>query len=360
MEIGLQSFLLKSKKTIQFDKMKILVVGPKHSLSSANACAAEFRRQGCYVRQFDNKPRLPALGKYRQGGKYLVHRALYNKIINRSFYQVCAQYKPDLIFTQKAENISAQVIRDVKQDFGACYALWYGDNPFFDEISSWHVIRSLRVCDICYSWGEFMIETLLSAGCRTVKHLPFAFDPIGHNPDIEIAANGESAFKADLSFVGSWDKEREAILESLVDFDLAIYGQRWREKVKPSSPLFSKIRRDSVWGEDFVKCFKGSRVVLNLMRNFNMPSHNFRTMEATGIGGGVLLTPKTREQVDLLFKEDEHIFCYENVNELSFKINSLLKKSHAQLTKVGSAAQKHVFSNHLLKHRLRIIINDFS
>lgn len=339
--------------------MKILVVGKTGPLSSANACAVQFQKLGCEVRQFDSNPQTSLVGPRRSGRKSAAQRWVFDQLVNRRFIADCMDFKPDIIFSQKCDTLRADAIAEAKKWSGAKYALWYGDNPFHHHVTSWNVIQSLPVTDRCYAWGEFMIESLLSAGCQRVEYLPFAFDPHFHNPEVTLVSEDEVKYKSGVCFVGSWDLERQKALEEIADLDLAIYGQNWLKFVDKSSPIHSCIRADSIWGENFVKSFKGAKVVLNLMREFNFPSHNFRTMEAAGIGGGVLLTPYSREQATRLFAPSGEIYFYDKDKGPREEVIQLLSTSDEVLSDVSRAAQKRVFAEHLLEHRLSKILSDF-
>jgi spore maturation protein CgeB len=106
-----------------------------------------------------------------------------------------------------------------------------------------------------------------------------------------------------------------------------------------------------------VKCFKGAKLVLNFLRDFNYTSHNFRTMEATGIGGGALLTKRTFEQAEVLFREGEHLFCYDDAPALRDMIPQLLGDP-SRLRTVAANAQLHVNAHHLLRSRIEQVLSD--
>ncbi len=219
-----------------------------------------------------------------------------------------------------------------------------------------NVLKSLAFCDYYYSWGRFLVSTLKSAGCRYVRHLPFGYCPELHPYNIALTDVELLEYSCDLVFVGSYDKEREELIRSLLDFDVRVYGVKWADSIKADNPLFTRVCAD-VWGVEMSKRFKAAKIVLNHMRTFNLPSHNFRVMEAAGINGGVLVNPRTEELGDL-YIEDEHLFCYSNISELRSKITTLLGQQEIT-SRVSNNGHLHTMKNHLLDFRVEQILRDF-
>ena len=337
--------------------MKVMLIGEGDPLSSSYSCDRIFREFGCETLHWDNKKPSLLFGNRNWWRMSRPERSAYDVLASSRFLTDCKRFRPDVVFTQKGENIHSYAIRRALEETGSRFVLWYGDNPFRAEVTTFNVIRNLRRCDIFYSYGKFMIETLRSAGCRRVEYLPFAFDPVVHPPDTAIADSERAHFQSEICFVGTWDAQREAALALLTGFDLAIWGQFWKERIGPETALGRCIRGGTTWGDQMVKCFKGTRVVLNFLRDFNHTSHNFRTMEATGSSGGALLTKRTVEQAEQLFTEGEHLFCYGDIPEMPELLSDMLANS-CRLEAASSAARKHVFENHLLKYRIQQVLTD--
>ena len=338
--------------------MRVMLIGEKDPLSSTHSCSRIFRELGCEVLHWDNKEPSVFFGNRNWWSFNRVERAAYDALASQRFLKACRSFRPDLVFTQKGENIHASAIQQAIQDTGSRFVIWYGDNPFCADVTTMNVLKNLRCCDIFYSYGKFMIDVLRSAGCRRVEYLPFAFDPVLHPPETTLEDSERDRYEADICFVGTWDPQREKQLTVLADTTLAVWGQFWNERVIPSSPLARCIRGGTVWGHEMAKCFKGAKLVLNFLRDFNYTSHNFRTMEATGIGGGVLFTKRTVEQAEFLFTENQHLFCYGSPEEAREMIPQLISDA-GRLKEMSHAAWKHVREHHLLKFRIEQILSDF-
>lgn len=338
--------------------MRVVVIGDGKNFSSAHSCVREFREQGCDVLHFDNRKPLGILAGLDWGKLGRPGRLIYNFIRSREFVSQVTKFRPDLIFTQKAENIHAKAISEVKLATNTRFIMWYADNPFHEGVTSMHVLRQLPLCDIHYTWGRFLVEPLKASGCHRVEYMPFAYDPWMHPSSIEPTTGERAKYVSDICFVGSWDPERERFLENFRDVNLAVYGQRWTTCANRKGKVWKHIQGDTLWGGELVKCFKSARVVLNMLRGFNHTSHNFRTMEATGIGGGVLLTPWTPEQ-ESFFQPGTEMLTYQTADEACEAVSNVLS-GRVDAAGMSARAQKTVLREHLLSHRISRILNDVS
>ncbi len=340
-------------------KLKILIPGWTAPQSFETACAREFRKQGCEVFILENKPNRWWLGGRSWWRLTCPEQLVQDLFASFELYRMARKLKPDLIFMTKGENIRAEIFTLLRKQIGCKLAIWNVDNPFHANVSSYQSLRHIQKTDVYFTWAHYLIDALRSAGARHVEFLPFAFDPDSH-PEVRIPPEESAKWPSDICFVGTWDAEREQALRPLANqgFDLAIYGQGWLKNSPPDSPLRTHIRSDSLWNEDVVKAFKGAKLVLNLLRRHNWQGHNFRTMEATGIGGGALLTQRTQDQSEILFREGKEIFCYDGDTPSPLLVKELLGKS-GDLQAASKAAKIRTWSEHLLSKRIKTILLSF-
>jgi spore maturation protein CgeB len=339
--------------------MKIFIAGSKNPWSSETGYARILREKGCDVFVWDDKAPFPLFGKRDWWRLSRAERIAYDAIASVLFYKACLNYKPDILFMPKAENIHSYAVRRVLEETKARLVIWYPDNPFKADQSSANILRNLKRSDIFYIWGKFLVDPLRAAGCRRAEYLPFGFDAVQHPPETSATPEEQDSYKSDICFVGTWDPERELALLPLAEFDLGIWGPFWKERVERRSPLYPKIRGGGVFGAEMVKAFKSAKIVFNHLRLHNGSAHNARTMEITGVGGGPMLVRRTVEQSRELFVEPEHLMCFEDAEELRSAAQQFLSDSKARLL-MAQRAQEKVFSEHLLSFRIDQILHDIS
>jgi len=181
-----------------------------------------------------------------------------------------------------------------------------------------NILESIGFFDLYCIWSKRLIDRLVDHGCRRVEYLPFGYDSDFHipplvNPRLELDA---------VSFVGAWDSEREAVLTSISDYQLRVFGNGW-DRIPKSSPLRSRIVPKNIYRSELAEVMACSAVSLNLLRPQNMGSHNMRTFEIPAMGG-LMLTTRTEEQ-QLFFPENEACFMYSNILELREKLDQAIK-----------------------------------
>ena len=242
-------------------------------------------------------------------------------------------YKPDLIFFVKAENISYKVIRLLKK-LNVSLVNFYPDNPFsfWNRNSNSNILMSLPLYDCFLIWSKMLIPVIKSSGSECVYYFPFAYDKElfmdrSHLGVGLFEEHNTEKLTIDVCFIGTWEPEREKWLaqlcEKLPNLNLAIWGNLWEESLPEGSVLKSRLRGKAICGKKMIKAFQESKIVLNFIRKQNATSHNMRTFEVPA-SGAFLLTQRTKEQAELLFKEGESVECFDTLEELTDKIKFYL------------------------------------
>jgi len=353
----LQNAVFRLPKTSASQRMmRILIVGEDHSWSSETGYARQFRRAGCQVEHWNNKSSRLLFG-YRNWWRLgRLSKSFYDAMASAVFLRKAASFRPDLIFMPKGENIHSRAIKAAKDRTQASLVTWYPDHPFKADMTSMNILRNLPRYDVFYIWGKFLEESLRAAGAPRVEYLPFAFDPDTHPENVTLTADDIGKYQCDVCFIGAWDKERETDLEPLCVFDLAIWGPGWSENISGSSLLRSKIRGGGIYNEELVKAYRCSTIVFNHLRKHNGSAHNMRAMEIAGIGGGIQLVRRTPELAQQLFKEQEHLLCFDNPEEMQEKVRMLIHNKNRQRA-LSEAAREQVKSRHLLSFRIDEILS---
>lgn len=347
---------------------RILVVGEFNSnpkvYTYATSFYNSFKKLGHETFQFNCKQNcLKVLGQthYHLPG---VLQKINNYLINYLLIKKVKTIIPDLIFFLKAENIYSKTIQKIKNNKNLVVN-FYPDNPFvtWNGNSNLNVLNSLPFYDCFLIWSKMLEQPLISAGCKDVYYFPFVYDKEIFDKSFDCAQD-ERVGEHDICFVGTWDKQRESWLEKLVcplrrkhslllmenggNIDLAIYGNMWDEKLSPNSVLRKFLKGKAVYGDDLLKVFRSSKIVLNFIRKQNMTSHNMRTIEVPA-SKSFLLTERTKEQEEVLFKEGTSIECFADIDELIKKINFYLTNDD-QRNKIIDASFEKVKEYEITKH----------
>ena len=282
-------------------------------------------------------------------------------IINKKVIQAITKQQPDIIFFIKAETITAKTIAFLKKNTSATIINFYPDNPFsfWNGNANKELLLSLPLYDHFLIWSHMLAPALTSAGAQNVYYFPFAYDEELFASPLILSHQDHKQFDSDISFVGTWDTEREYWLQQLIErqpqLNFALWGNKWEEHLLPESPLRNYLRGKAIYSHDMRKALQCSKITLNFIRKQNMTSHNMRTFEALA-NKTFMLTQRTIEQTTAPFEEGTNIECFENIEELSKKIDFYLNNDTIR-NSIASRGNTiaHKFT---LRKQLQILLKD--
>jgi spore maturation protein CgeB len=129
----------------------------------------------------------------------------------------------------------------------------------------------------------------------------------------------------DVTFVGSYEKERAKTLYLLAKKGIAIniWGNGWKKNIYKHSNM--QIHYEDVIGENYARIIRQSKIVLGFLRKANFDTQTSRSFEITACGTFALLE-RTAEHLRL-YKEGEEIECFQTESELLTKVKKYLINS---------------------------------
>jgi Glycosyl transferases group 1/DUF based on E. rectale Gene description (DUF3880) len=219
--------------------------------------------------------------------------------------------------------------------------------------------RSLVAClplfDLVATYSKSSVVPLERLGAKSVAWVPLASDP-----SVQLAVlnsdSTESQSGSDVSFIGGWRPEREALLSTLGAFDLKIWGPDWGRRCR-NNPIISKSWQGrALYEAEFAECVASSKISLNLIDPLNYPAANMRFFEVPAWGG--LQVSSACPEMENEFLHGEHIFYYNDENYLHELIVRLLDDKPLR-ARVAKASQTKVLSQHTYADRVRSILSRF-
>ncbi len=339
----------------------LLIIGSDAQGSLESAYFRALKKLGVKnVKMFD-----VTAGRVELGGSQILHRGLNRYLLSPFSRHLVSErlvsflasdtsnFEAVIVF--KGAEFSRNLLEKCRQILRT--ATWVNINP--DDplnISSrgstnGNIVESISFYDLYCIWSKRLIDKLADQGCRRVEYLPFGYDSDFHIPPSE-----ELKLELDaVSFVGAWDREREAVLTSISDYRLRVFGNGW-DRISKSSPLRPTIVPRNIYRAELAKVIASSAVSLNLPRPQNIGSHNMRTFEIPAMGG-LMLTARTDEQ-QLFFPEDEACLMYSGIEELRKKLDLAIKDSDlAQRIRCHGIEQVH---QHSYVERARLLLDMLS
>jgi spore maturation protein CgeB len=284
----------------------------------------------------------------------LVERALVRKALMKKI----SEFSPQAILVIKGDRIPLELIHEIKEEFNITVANYWIDDP--------HSIKVSRTISPAYDYfftnDPDLVQVHKESGCPHVGFLSFGYVPDLHKK-IQLTQEEYNKYGSDICFAGTVSEGRIKILEALSEFNLKVWSPRFfyklkgdyraeKNKIPPSSPLYSKITDRSVWGEELVKTYSASKIVLNI--HSPQPVPIMRDFEVTGCGA-FLLTDHARS-LETMFKPGEEIILYENIEDLKNKVKYYL--SHDQeRERIAGKGQLRARRDHTYARRMEELIS---
>ncbi len=303
--------------------IRILFIGQDWHGSNATSFKRAFRALGCDVLNINEYNFFPLWQSFTLRGLRKMLRFLFRAEFNRVFVQALHNFHPHLIFVFKGVFLSPLSLEEVHR-IGAVLFGFYPDRfPFDDYRAAGNSFeRCLPLYDVMFTPKSFHLDKLSLAGARMVEFLPYAYDPWCHFP-VNLSLEEKQKFDSEVAFIGTWEKKRAGILESLVSkgfhHRLVIWGNQW-EKLSADSPLRKFVKFKPANGMTQAKVFGATKIALAFLMPFDI--HTARSFEIPAFET-FMLAERTVEHT-MFFEEGKEIACFEDVVELRDKIDYYL------------------------------------
>jgi len=280
-----------------------------------------------------------------------------NKVLNKILIKKISTFNPDIVLVIKGEGILPGTLKKIDRK-NKIIINWCLDEPF-GKFSKFNKVKNIEEYDYFFMFDKYYSELLTKKGINA-PYLPVAGDPDIHR---EIIPVNKRKYICDLSFIGSHQPNREKILTEIADYDIKVWGYRWKNIDKNSS-LYPEIQENIIKGN---KTVKGA---YEMCKYFNLSKINLNMHHPQAVKGGInlrvfevlltnsFLVSDYQEGIEKLFKLNKEIVCYNNVKELRESIDYYLRNEDERL-KIAKAGQKRTLKEHKvidrIKEMLRII-----
>jgi spore maturation protein CgeB len=301
----------------------VLIIGHTAEGSLEQSYARALPRLGCRVHFWDPEAALHSVSKGLAAGRLFatfVHVEPWLRTANLRMLQHALAVRPNLILLVGTFGVRGGTLAQIRVLLPTCviYCL-YPDSPHHLDDDR---IHCLPFCDRVLTSSPAWQSAFQRLGAPRVEYLPFAADTDLHHPDSTDRV--DPTLSHDVTFIGTWRREREEILEGLTDFDLCLWGDKsWRSRTRRGSPLIAHWGGRPVYGSEFSSVCANSRILINIMDPPTWPGPNMRTFEQAACRA-FSLTTRSPAVLDL-FVEGETIECFDGVEEARGKIRHYLE-----------------------------------
>jgi spore maturation protein CgeB len=281
--------------------------------------------------------------------KNIILSPIIIKNINKELCKIIEENYFDFFLVLRGDYIQPETL-DFAKNYIKTIANWNTDDLFNKVASSNVNPNTFTKYDVHFSPRENLKMDYLNLGAKRFEiiHWYYRYGLEYQNNLIQC-----EKYINDGSFVGSWSKRRECILDCLADENITIHGWGWKNKINKRNDSRWKVK-GSLSIIEMNNFFHTSKININILTIENRDVNNLRNFEIPA-AGGFQLTERS-ESILSLFKEDSEIVCYSSNDELISKYKFYIKNDNLR-KKIALAGQKKVFAtNNSLEDRLKQII----
>ncbi|UAJ14216.1 CgeB family protein [Aquirufa lenticrescens] len=244
--------------------------------------------------------------------------------VNNSILSVNKKY--DLIWIDKGLIIKDSSLKYLKERFASKLIHYSPDDMLNPGNQSFYYLEALSTYDVHITTKSYNVDELKNLGAKKVIFINNSFDDLYHVRVPNICQ------KFDIGFIGSFEKERAAILLNLAKkgFSMVIRGNwpiRW---VKILKDYNVDILSNELYFPDYSLFIASCKINLCFLRKANRDLQTTRSIEIPAMGG-FMLAEDTSEHRSLFVSDDQAVF-FSNEEELEEKISFYLRNDDLRKT----------------------------
>ena len=249
-------------------------------------------------------------------------------------------YNPDLIFFGHTQNISKETIEEFKNQNQSLIISQWNEDPVMKSLnySRKNIQNISNYSDIVDHNFITTHPSVLKNQNVKIKNLHFLFIPVDKN--IECFNVSKKKPIKDLFYAMSHGVNRATLKKGKNDSRIHFLNNLIKKLENIDYDFYGFQNKEPIWGNDFYKALVNSKMGLNLSRG--LPTRHYSSNRiASLMGNGLLTFVDKKTQLNDMFSKNE-IVMYENINDLTNKINFYKKNDHLR-SKIAAAGRKKYF-----------------
>ena len=290
-------------------------------------------RLGCDVTAVNVIERRGPLGLFR------------SKDLPTRLEEALRQASPDVVLAIGAPELDREMVESMQALTDARWINWFPN----DMRTAHEAVSLAPAYDTVWAAGSDIARHLSDALNREVGVLPLACDPSVYRP----IRTRDQQYRANVVFAGAATTRREALLSSLVEFGLAIWGPGWRR-----TSLRDYCRGEQLRTEEFVRAYAGASVAVNIHhtadgRDGREAGCNQRMFEIASIG--VLQVVDRRDDLPKWFEPDDELLVFDSGDHLKQIVEDALQDL-AAAERIATAGRQRLLAEHTYMHRMQVLL----
>lgn len=304
------------------------------------------------------------------GNKFRYVKPVSNQIMkyyldqeNEEFLNIIRKEKPDFVFIVRGDSISCETLKKLHNKLPLIAYIW--DDPFCSYAKSNNLNDDYRVANFergmflynyIFVYDTYYVDSLQKRGLDNVEYLPLAADPKRYKK-IQLTTEERNSRNFDVCFVGVPYPNRVEILESLHKFKLGVFGDGWGNYYLRRGKKIPSYYRGPAAGEEVLKLYNSSKIVLNIHDPESKEGLNTRTFDILAAGAFEIVDHK--KNLDIHFRNNSEIISYHDEKELNDLVSFYLKKPELSRN-IADRGRMRVLQEHTWKNRIQNVVDRLS
>jgi hypothetical protein len=316
-------------------------------------CWAEWLdARGVSVERFDVAGALAPLPPVTRRLLWRCAPAALAALVSRRLLRRAAHVRPDLVLVVSGALVTRDAVETLRRRHEARVLHFHNEDLANHRNTTATLRRAASAYDHFFTTKTFNVEEWRRRGVRHVSFLPHGYRPNCHFP-VAVSEPDRVRFGSPLAFVGTFERARAAVLASVADLGLRIWGNDWTGRSVPAV-LRRAVQGRAVYCEDMSRVFNASSICLAFLRKANRDRHTSRTFEIPACGGFQLA--ERSDEVLGFFEEGREIECFEGADELRDKARFYLANDAARARIAAAGHERVRRSRYSFTDRLQDIV----
>ena len=269
------------------------------------------------------------------------------RLMNQMLIQAAQWYQPDLVHLGKAESVSGNAIKEIKESTESCVIHFYGD---FRWETKPHVVAIGKYadCTLLYHKDETIIQNYRDRGVRQV-----GFWWVGTDPEVFYPRPREKRYDVifmanNADFLKGHQKRRD-LIEAIIakDINLDLFGRGWDYL----SDIENAHLHPFVNDEEFAQACSGAKITLgfNAVNDVRMYASWRRPLNS--MASGAFHLTRYFPGLEDVFENGKHLVWFHSIPEAIDQIEYYLAHDRER-EKIASAGRQEVLMHHTWDDRI--------
>lgn len=271
--------------------------------------------------------------------------------LNRQLLCKAEEVNPELVFLYSARLVTASTLKHLRER-GAKVFLYNNDNPFADYYPKYfwrHYKAGLQYADVCFVYRNSNIQDCKRLGCNRVELLRSYYikerNYYMEDPGVNVPR---------VVFLGHYENDgRDAYIKALLDngIEVGIIRRTWEGFEQGNSRLVKLENTHTLYNE----MLNAAEIAIVFLSGINQDTYTRRCFEIPAVKT-MMIAPFT-EDIATIFKEDEEVVFYRNIEEFVQKVRYYLGHEEERRKIAAAGYCRLMRDGHEVKDRVEFIMD---